>query len=92
MIIVNNLKWNQLYIEGKYTLRRIFVNYGPIPLSFWPSFHISIVKSLKIVMSSKREKHTMKIILVSQRAYSINVSKFIIKRKNFSSKTNYNRY
>ena len=58
MIIVNNLKWNQLYIEGKYTLRRIFVNYGPTPLSFWPSFHISIVKSLKIVMSSKREKHT----------------------------------
>ena len=58
------------------------------PFSFWPSFHISIVKSLKVVMSFERENtHTQsKLYTYPKEHNSINMSSLLIKFKIYYKK------
>ena len=102
MIVVNNLKWKKLHIEGRYKLRRIFVNYGPtslLLLALLSYFHCEIPESGHELWEGKHtHTHNQNYTLIPKSItqsmclpYSSSL-KFIIKRKNFSSNTNFNSY
>ena len=67
MIIVNNLKWNQLYIEIRYTLRRIFMNYDPtslLLLALLSYFHCEILENGHELWKGKTHTHNENYTLI----------------------------